>query len=64
MFARIQTLFDQRQSCLEPEALRLLEQYHLDPVRAGAVLTESEQDRMWEINAEMATLQTSSARMS
>ena len=59
LFARIQTLFDQRQELpLEPEALRLLEQYHLDFVRAGAALTESEQDRMREINAEMATLQT------
>ena len=59
LFARIQTLFDQRQElALEPEALRLLEQYHLDFVRAGAALTESEQDRMREINAEMATLQT------
>ena len=35
LFARIQTLFDQRQELpLEPEALRLLEQYHLDFVRA------------------------------
>ena len=59
LFARIQTLFDQRQELpLEPEALRLLEQYRLDFVRAGAALTESEQDRMREINAEMATLQT------
>ena len=59
LFARIQTLFDQRQElALEPEALRLLEQYHLDFVGAGAALTESEQDRMREINAEMATLQT------
>ena len=46
LFARIQTLFDQRQELpLEPEALRLLEQYRLDFVRAGAALTESEQDR-------------------
>jgi len=59
LFARIQTLFDQRQELpLEPEALRLLEQYRLDFVRAGAALTELEQDRMREINAEMATLQT------
>ena len=59
LFGRIQTLFDQRQALpLEPEALRLLEQYRLDFVRAGAALTESEQDRMREINAEMATLQT------
>ena len=59
LFARIQTLNDKRQQLsLEPEALRLLEEYHLDFVRAGAALTESEQDRMREINAEMATLQT------
>ena len=52
-------MFDQRQELpLEPEALRLLEQYRLDFIRAGAALTESEQDRMREINAEMATLQT------
>ncbi|MBG10052.1 MAG: dipeptidyl carboxypeptidase II [Gammaproteobacteria bacterium] len=59
LFARIKILFDQRQSLsLDPEAQRLLELYHLDFVRAGAALTGLQQERMREINADMAIMQT------
>ena len=59
LFKRIDALYRKReQLALDPEALRLLEETHKDFVRAGALLTESEQERMRAINAEMATLQT------
>ena len=59
LFERIDALYRKReQLALNPEALRLLEETHKDFVRAGALLTESEQERMRAINAEMATLQT------
>jgi len=59
LFKRIDALYRKReQLALNPEALRLLEETHKDFVRAGALLTESEQKRMRAINAEMATLQT------
>ena len=59
LFERIDALYRKReQLALDPEALRLLEETHKDFVRAGALLTESEQERMRAINAEMATLQT------
>lgn len=59
LFARIQVLFESRESLgLNAEAQRLLERYQLDFVRAGAGLSEQQQERMREINAEVATLQT------
>ena len=59
LFERIDALYRKReQLALNPEALRLLKETHKDFVRAGALLTESEQERMRAINAEMATLQT------
>ncbi|MCC5885468.1 MAG: M3 family metallopeptidase [Gammaproteobacteria bacterium] len=60
LFGRIEALYEQRESLdLDPESLRLLERYHLDFVRAGARLTESKQQRLREINAELADLSTS-----
>jgi len=59
LFERIDALYRKReQLALNPEALRLLEETHKDFVRAGALLTDSEQERMRAINAEMASLQT------
>ena len=59
LFARIDTLFSQREELnLSAEADRLLERYHIDFVRAGAALTEAEQERMRAINSELAVLQT------
>ena len=59
LFARIKTLFDQRAALeLDAESLRLLEQYYIDFVRAGAALNSEQQQRMKEINAQTAVLQT------
>ena len=59
LFARIQGLYETRANLeLDAESLRLLERYQLDFVRAGAGLSEEQQERMREINAEVATLQT------
>ncbi len=55
LFARIDALYQQRQDLeLEPEQLRLLEEYHRDFVRAGARLSDSEKERLRGINGELA----------
>lgn len=59
LYARIKALFEQRSTlALSPESLRLLEQYHIDFVRAGAALDLRQQQRMKEINAQAAVFQT------
>ncbi len=59
LYARIKTLYEQRYDLnLDAEAVRLLERYHTDFVRAGAELAAAEQERLKAINAELATLQT------
>ena len=59
LFNRIDALHRERANLsLDPESLRLLEETYRDFVRAGALLTESGQERMRAINAEMASLQT------
>ncbi|EAW40769.1 peptidyl-dipeptidase [marine gamma proteobacterium HTCC2080] len=59
LFNRIDVLYRERANLsLEPESLRLLEETYRDFVRAGALLTESGQERMRAINAEMPSLQT------
>ena len=59
LFARVDALHRERDELgLDPEALRLLEETHQGFVRAGALLNASEQERMREINTEMASLQT------
>jgi len=59
LFARIDTLFNQRGELgLNPEALRVLERYHLDFVRAGANLSASERERFGAIVERLAVLGT------
>lgn len=59
LFQRIDTLFAQRTELgLDPEALRVLERYHLDFVRAGAKLTADERARYAAIVERLATLGT------
>ncbi len=59
LFARIQAVYEQRASLgLDPESLRLLELYYRDFVRAGARLSDADKTRLKELNAEIATLQT------
>ena len=59
LFARIDALYQQRETLgLDPEALRVLERYHLDFVRAGARLTAGERQRFGDIVERLATLGT------
>ena len=59
LFARIESVYARRTELgLDAEALRLVEQYYTDFVRAGAALGPDQQRRLKEINAEMALLQT------
>ena len=59
LFARIQSLYDQRDKLgLDPESKRLLERYDKDFVRAGAKLSEADKTKLKAMNAEIATLQT------
>ena len=57
LFARIDALFAKRESLrLDSEALRVLERYHLDFVRQGAMLKGDGRDRLNEIGQRLATL--------
>ena len=57
LFARIESLYNQRQSLgLDAEGLRLVEKYHQDFVRAGAKLDDAQKARLKAINGEMAKL--------
>jgi len=59
LFARLQTLYEQRDSLdLDAEATRLIEETYRDFVLAGAELGTAEQDRLRAINTELAELQT------
>jgi peptidyl-dipeptidase Dcp len=59
LFGRIQALHEQRDKLgLDPESAYLLERYYKDFVRAGARLSDSEKQKLKEINAELAKLQT------
>ncbi|HET9820176.1 MAG TPA: M3 family metallopeptidase [Rhodanobacteraceae bacterium] len=59
LFARVQTLYDQRDSLgLDPQGVRLIERYHTDFVRAGAQLSDADKAHLKEINAELAKLGT------
>lgn len=59
LFERINTLQEQREQLqLDAQSLRLLEQYHVDYVRAGAALTSEQQETMRELNSEIAVLRT------
>src|SRR2546430_628673 len=59
LFARVQALYDKRDSLgLDPESAYLLERYYKDFVRAGAKLSDGDKEKLKKINAELATLQT------
>ena len=59
LFARIQALYDARESSnLDAESKWLLERYYKDFVRAGAKLSEADKTKLKAINAELAKLQT------
>ncbi|MBF6247906.1 M3 family peptidase, partial [Nocardia elegans] len=59
LFARIDALYERRAELgLDAQDLRLLEQYHLEFVRAGARLDAGGQARLRELNAELAAAAT------
>ncbi|NOR20169.1 MAG: dipeptidyl carboxypeptidase II [Xanthomonadales bacterium] len=59
MFARVQTIYEQRDNLeLDPESYRLIEENYKAFVRAGAKLSDADKETLKAINAEMATLQT------
>ncbi|MFB8000668.1 M3 family metallopeptidase [Nocardia sp. NPDC056000] len=59
LFARIRTLFDQRDTLgLSAEESRLLERYYNRFVRAGAALSASERDQLRAWNMELASATT------
>ncbi len=59
LFERISVLQEQREQLrLDAQSLRLLEQYHVDYVRAGAALTRQQQEQVRELNSEIAVLRT------
>lgn len=59
LFARIDALYERRAELgLDAQDLRLLEQYHLEFVRAGARLDAAGQARLRELNAELAAAAT------
>ena len=57
LFARVSAVYQQRdQLALDPESYRLLERYHIDFVRSGAMLDEIQKSRLREINSQLAAL--------
>ncbi|HEY1708566.1 MAG TPA: M3 family metallopeptidase [Rhizomicrobium sp.] len=59
LFARIDELYERRATLgLEPEALKVLERYHLDFVRAGAKLSGEAREKLAGIVERLATLGT------
>jgi peptidyl-dipeptidase Dcp len=63
VFARIDELHRRRNDLgLTDVEVRLVERFHLDAVRSGALLTELERGRVTQLHSELATLQTQFAQ--
>lgn len=59
LFARIEDVYDRRdEMALGPEDRRLVERYRTDFVRAGAMLSEADKERLRAMNVELAELST------
>lgn len=59
LFARIKKLYDEREQLkLDPESMRLIDETYKDFVRAGALLSDEDKEKLKAINAELASLQT------
>jgi len=59
LFARIQALYDQRDSLeLDPESYRLIDETYKNFVRAGARLSDADKEILKAMNSELASLQT------
>jgi peptidyl-dipeptidase Dcp len=60
LYARVRTLYEARERLdLDPESRWLLERYHTDFVRAGALLSPAEQDRLRALNQQLSSLMAS-----
>jgi len=59
LFARVQSLYDRRESLsLDPEQRKLLEVTYEDFVRAGAKLSPADQTRLKALNGQLSSLET------
>ncbi|GKZ00396.1 hypothetical protein MPSEU_000992600 [Mayamaea pseudoterrestris] len=59
LFDKIRVVYEQRESSnLTSEQVRLVERIHTDFTRAGAALSQKDQDELTELKAELATLMT------
>jgi peptidyl-dipeptidase Dcp len=59
LYARIKSLYDNRESLgLNTEDAWLLERYYKDLIHAGAHLSQSQRDRLKELNEELSKLET------
>jgi peptidyl-dipeptidase Dcp len=59
LYARVKALYEQRENLgLDSEAQRLIERYHQNFVRGGALLDEAGKARLRALNEELSTLQT------
>lgn len=57
LFARVKAVYDARSSLgLDAESLRLVERYHTQFVRAGALLSEAQKTQLKAMNAELSSL--------
>ncbi len=57
LFARVKAVYDQRDSAkLGPEAKYLVERYYRDFVRAGALLSDADKEKLRALNKESSTL--------
>lgn len=59
LFARVKAVYEQREGLdLNPEQVRLVEDYYKQFVRAGAQLNDEEQTQIRELNKELSSLTT------
>jgi peptidyl-dipeptidase Dcp len=59
LFARVQALYDKRQTLgLDAEGQRLVERYHTDFLRAGAQLSDADKQKLKAMNERLSSLTT------
>ena len=59
LFARVDAVYSRRASLrLDSESLQLLERYHIEFVRAGARLSDTDKSRLRDINGQLSSLTT------
>ena len=59
LFDRVKALYEQRTELgLDAESTRLIERYYSDFVRAGALVSDADKEKLKAINAEVASLMT------